>query len=314
MVDILHILKPYVEQIIVISPTDRQNHTYDKGIVPLPCIHYNITPKLLDDIWERQNALSTVYTKANKPEILKQLFDKIQGNSYARSVIDNIHRKRRDYEEEINNENHDESTTKAKIAEMDRECKKLIVLIYKHYINENRAKLQNTTLTKDEQFTLKFLNLNPRLVIIFDDCTDLLKKYKSHPVMQKLFYQGRWAFITALIACHTDKALDPELKKNAFVNIFTGEKSAHSYFGRASNDLDKEEKARANAACKAAFSPLAKHQKLVWVREENKFYKFTATSHDNFKFGSPVIWEYCRQIQAEAGSINTDNKFIGDFM
>jgi ABC-type dipeptide/oligopeptide/nickel transport system ATPase component len=134
MVDILHILKPYVEQIIVISPTDRQNHTYDKGIVPLPCIHYNITPKLLDDIWERQNALSTVYTKANKPEILKQLFDKIQGNSYARSVIDNIHRKRRDYEEEINNENHDESTTKAKIAEMDRECKKLIVLIYKHYI------------------------------------------------------------------------------------------------------------------------------------------------------------------------------------
>lgn len=314
MVDILHLLKPYVDQIIVISPTDRQNHTYDKGIVPLPCIHYNITPKLLDDIWERQNALAAVYTKANNADVLKKLFDRIPNNSYERGVIDSINKKKRDYEDLINSEEKEEGVARAKIADMEKECKKLIILIYKHCINKHKDRLAKLPLSKDEQFSLKYLNLNPRLVIIFDDCTDLLKKFKSHSVMQKLFYQGRWAFITALIACHTDKALDPELKKNAFVNIFTGEKSANSYFERKTNDLDKEERVRASAARKTAFTPMAKHQKLVWVREENKFYRFTASSHDNFKFGSSVIWEYCKQIQAEAGTINTDNKFIGDFI
>lgn len=314
IVDILYQLKPHVDQIIVISPTDRQNHTYDKGIVPLPCIHYTITAKLLDDIWERQNALSAVYTKANKPEILRSLFDRIPRNTEARDVINNINRKRRAYEDEIQADGADDALIKLKIADMENECKKLIILIYKHYINEHRESLSKLAITNDERFSLKYLNLNPRLVIIFDDCTDLLKKFKSHPVMQKLFYQGRWAFITALIACHTDKALDPELKKNAFISIFTGEKSAHSFFERKSNDLDKEERQRAAAACKASFTPIAKFQKLAWVRDENKFYRFTASSHDNFRFGSPIIWEYCKQIQAEAGTMSPDNKFIQDFM
>lgn len=314
MVDVLFQLRPYVDQIIVISPTDRQNHTYDKGIVPLPCIHYNLTSKLLDDIWERQNALAAVYTKANNADILKQLFDRIPNNSRENDIINSVNRKRKEYAAEVSAESVDESTAKAKIADMEKECKKLIILIYKDCIDRHKDKLAKLALNRDEQFSLKYLNLNPRLVVIFDDCTDLLNKFKKHPVMQKLFYQGRWAFITALIACHTDKALDPELKKNAFVSIFTGEKSAIAYFERKSNDFDKEEKIRATSARKGAFTPLAKHQKLVWVREEGKFYRFTATAHDNFKFGSSVIWEYCKQIQIEAGTINTDNKFINDFM
>lgn len=313
IIDILHHLKPYVDQIIVISPTDPQNHTYDKGIVPLPCIHYTISAKLLDDIWSRQNALASVYTKANKIEILRDLFDRVN-NSMAKSVIENINNKKRTYEKEILQDNVDETTAKAKIDEMGRECERLIILIYKHFINTEREKLVKLPLNSDEKFTLKYLNLNPRIVVIFDDCTDQLKKFKSHPVMQKLFYQGRWAFITALFACHTDKALDPELKKNAFINIFTGEKSAHGYFERPSNDFNKEEKSRAAAACKAAFTPIARFQKLAWLREDNNFYRFTAEPHDNFRFGSSAIWEYCKRIQAEKGSINPGNKFIQEFM
>ena len=132
--------------------------------------------------------------------------------------------------------------------------------------------------------------------------------------MQKLFYQGRWAFITALIACHTDKALDAELKKNAFVSIYTEETCAHAYFERKSSDLDRDAKARAAAACKAAFSPILPYQKLAWIRDEKKFYKLTATPRENFRFGSPIIWEYCKQIQAEAGTISANNKFLQDFI
>lgn len=311
IVDILYHLKPHCDQIIVICPTDRQNHTYDRGLVPLPCIHYTITPKLLDDIWERQSALGAVYSRANNPDILASLFNKCNSNE-AKIIINNINKKLSDYKDEING---DESCTdkSTKITNMEGECNKLILLIYKHHINENRDKLLLCQLTPDEKFSLKYHNLNPRMVLIFDDCTDLLFKYKRHPVIQKLFYQGRWSYITTILACHTDKALDAELKKNAFVSIFTEEPCARAYFERKSTDLDKEGRSRAIDACKSAFTPLARHQKLIFLREEKKFYRFTSTARNNFEFGSPIIREYCAQIQAESGALSPDNKFIRDF-
>lgn len=312
IVDILHHLKAHVEQIIVISPTDRQNRTYSRGLVPLPCIHYDITDQLLDDIWQRQNAFCGAYSKANEPEVLLSLFNKV-GRSYEKTAIGSINRKLADYKEEVQRDIDDESVVKTKIAEMEADCKRLILLIFKHAINENREALSKMSLTKEENYSLKYLNLNPRLVLIFDDCTDLLTKFRKHRVIKKLFYQGRWAFITALIACHTDKALDPELKKNAFISMYTEETCARSFFERKSNDLDKEARGRSAMACKSAFTPMAKHQKLAWVREEKKFYRFTATARPSFRFGSQYLWDFCDQIQADSNTIASDNRFAGSF-
>jgi len=313
IVDILYQLKAHIDQILVISPTDRSNHTYDNEIVPTPFIHYTITAKLLEDIWERQSALASVYTKANKPEILKSLFDKISNNEESKRIIQNINDKLVSSEREMSSYANDPSQAKAKISQMKTECKKLILLVFKRAINANHKILSTYRLNSAEEYTLRFLNLNPRIVLIFDDCTDQIKKFKSNPVVQKLFYQGRWNYITLIIACHTDKALDPELKKNAFVSIFTEETCAHSYFGRPTNDLDRDAKIRAIQACKASFAPLTPHQKLAWLRDEKKFYRFTATSRSGFKFGSQVVWDYCNRISAEAGTVPMDNKFIHYF-
>lgn len=313
IVDILKHLQPYAEQILVISPTDMQNNTYS-GIVPKPCIHYTLTAQLLEDMWERQDTFAGVSKKADNPDVIRSLFSKIPSKNNSMIVIDSVYKKLSDYKAELKNEYHDDAVIEAKFKDMDKKCKELIQMIYKKAINDNTNTLSKMNLTIDEQFTLKYINFNPRLVLIFDDCTDLLKKFKTHPVMQKLFYQGRHAKITALIACHTDKALDPELKKNAFVSIFTEETCAHAYFERKSNDLDRDAKDRAKAACKIAFTPLAKFQKLAWVREEKKFYRFTAASHPPFKFGNEYIWEYCKQIQTEAGMLNSNSKFIHNFL
>jgi len=311
--DILHCIKDHVEQIIVISPTDRQNHTYDKGIVPSPCIHYTITEKLLVDIWDRQNALVSVYTNANNPNILRALFNKIQNNTDARKIIDEINTKLRNRAKEIKEDGGDPELIKSKIQEMETEGGKLILAIFKRCIKANKEQLSNMKLTKEEIYSLKYFDLNPRLALIFDDCTDLIKKFKAHPIIQKLFFQGRWAFITCLIACHTDVALEPGLKKNAFLTIFTEETSAHAYFERKTNDLTKEQKRVSANACKIAFTGLAKYQKLAWVRDESRFYTFTSKIHGNFRFGSQHFWDFCNKIKAEAGSIPTNNKFIGDF-
>jgi hypothetical protein len=132
--------------------------------------------------------------------------------------------------------------------------------------------------------------------------------------MQKMFYQGRHAKMTIIMALHTDKALSPELKKNAFVTIFNAEKSALAYFNRASNDFTKEEKIRNMEHCKIAFTPMLKYQKLIYVRPEDKFYKFTAAPHGSFKFGSSMFWKYCDEIQAKGTDISQSNKFMNDFV
>jgi len=310
IVDILYQLRSHVDQIMVISPSDRSNHTYDRGIVPLPCIHYTITPKLLEDIWERQSALTAIHAKANKPEIIKSLFKKIPNNGGTRDILARLHHKRKMISRELSDRG-----AGSKIAEINKNYNAMVMLLYKQSINKHKSRLDigDDKLSPDETFTLKFLNLNPRLVLIFDDCTDMIRRYSKHPIIQRLFYQGRHAQITALIACHTDKALDAELRKNAFVSIFTEECSAHAYFTRPSNDLDKDAKIRAASACKCSFTPLAEYQKLAWIREEKKFYRYTASKRDGFKFGCRIIWEYCKSIQARAGTLDPTNKFIHDF-
>jgi hypothetical protein len=313
MVDILYHLKPFVEQIIVISPSDPQNHTYDRGVVPLPCIHYEITSELLNNIWERQNALAAVYSRANEPTVLKGLFDKITNNGRARDEISQIYRKLKEYKAEIESTESEQSIMRSKVSTMEKDCKELILLIWKRYISINMRHLRRLKLSADEQYSLKYLDLNPRLVLIFDDCTPDMKKFSSHPVMKKLFFQGRWAFITFLIACHTDKCIDPELKKNAFVSIFTEESCANGYFERQSNNFGKEAKERANNALRAAFTPMTKFQKLVWVREDKRFYKFTATIRDGFEFGGDILREYCSRCQSSKNGAVTNNKFIHDF-
>lgn len=316
IVDILHALRPFVEQIVVISPTDRQNHTYDKGIVPLLFIHYTITTKLLEDLWKRQEALAAVFTRSNNKKTLESLFGKIPANarSEADDVIEGIKRKLRDSESEINKSTTDDSVAKSKIGEMKEECDKLIVKIYKHSITKNGAQLARLKLSDDEQYSLKYHGMNPRLVVIFDDATDLIKKYKTHPVMQKIFYQGRHSMITALIACHTDKALDSELKKNAAVSIFTEFSCASSYFTRTAMSFDRETQTKAIAAAKIAFSPTTPHQKLAWVRHEKKYYKFCAERRNGFGFCSAIVREYARLAACESGKVSADNQFMSDFM
>lgn len=317
IVDMLHALRPYIDQIIVFAPTDRQNHTYDKGIVPLPFIHYTITPKLLTDIWSRQEALVAVYTQSNNINILKSLFRKIDDSrrAPAEAVISEINVQLKTFERELTQKNLDESQFKTKLNEMKEDCDKLLIEIYKTYITREAANIGRLNLTKQEQFTLKYHALNPRLVIVFDDCTDLIKKYRSHDVMQKIFYQGRHSKITAIIAVHTDKVLDSELKKNAAISIFTELPCATAYFTRPSTSLDRESIARAIAACKIAFGdPTRPFQKLAYIRHEKKYYKFCAQKREGFSFCSAIVKSFCKIIAVENGKVSADNQFISEFM
>ncbi len=318
IIDILYQLKPFVDQIIVIAPTDPQNHTYSgktvkDRVVPLPCIHYSITDQLLKDIWARQEALTAAYMKANDKDVVESLFNRLNLRD-VKCTIDDITRRRREREAEIRAQYTDQESVKTKIEEMNEDFNKLVIMIYKHYININKSSLQRMSLTKDEQFTIKYLNLNPRLVLVFDDCTEQFDRFKKHPVIQKIGFQGRWNFITTVVACHTDLNLFSAFKTNAFVSIFTEESCVHMYFGRKSTGIDKDKKRRAEDACKIAFVPIVKHQKLAIIRENKTFYKFVATRRPGFTFGCSLLWDYCEKVQNNGRLMPSDNKFASGFI
>ena len=309
----LYHLKPHADQIIVVSPMDRVNKTYSSGMVPLPLIHYKLTDKLLDEIWDRQEVLSNVFKRANNPAIIKELFDKLNIRP-AQELIQHIYAKKACEEELLSNAIDDEEGVKKSIEEINEQSRSLVIMIYKHFINENFDKYAKMTLTKTEQYTLKYLNLNPNLVFVLDDCTTQIAKLKKHRRFQEIFYMGRHANITLIIGCHTDKTLDPEIKKNVSVSIYTDEGTARAVIERESTALDKEGKVVSRAAIRAAFVSTKKHQKLAYITSQSKWFKTTATKRVGFSFGSPIIQEFCARIQISTQSVSTDNKFMAKFV
>jgi energy-coupling factor transporter ATP-binding protein EcfA2 len=295
IVDILYHLKPRVDQVIVFSPMDKQNNTFGSGVVPRPFIHYAVTKEILDELWERQSSFVTIYTQANRPEVLARLFSRIPDPKPAQFLAAYANKV-----EKMISKMTEESDIDAARGTFDE----FKVRYYKKYIADHAKYLFSLPLTMSEKLSLKNLDFNPRIVVIFDDCTDILKSMKNSKFIQNIFYQGRWSMITLILGLHSDKALDPEIKKNIFTTIYTRQNVAVTAFERQSSGLSKNEKARAIAAAHESFTPVYQHQKLVYSQPRDTYYKYTAVPRKNFRFGSDELWILCDAIT------NTDDDVI----
>ena len=309
ILDILYHLAPHVEQIMVFSPNDQQNQIFAPKRVPLPMVHYVISPQILEALWERQQAFTAVAKRAQNPVVLKRLFDRCE-DGRAVEAVTMFAAKYRARIEELRRSGAD-----VKITETEEEYQRLIMTVYKKTISAHEKRVGKLKLSEDEQFTLKYLNFNPNLVVVFDDCTDQIKKFRTHPVINKFYTMCRWVSITMINGMHTDKALEPEQKKGAFTSIWTENSCANAYFERASNNFAKEERLSALATVKMVFSPLAKFQKLIWVRDEKRFYRYTAVNHPgDWRVGSDEFWNFCMQIKSNGASACPDNQFMQGFL
>jgi len=313
IVDIMATLNNDVDQIIVISPTDPANKTYSgKDVVPTPLIHYKLTDDLLETIWSRQEMFAAVYSRANQKSVLQSLFNRLNLTE-VKKILEQAEITKADKLREVNGQFSDKARAKTKTEEIEREYEKFFTLVYKRYISEYRKKLANMDLNQDEAFTIRYLEFNPRLLLIFDDCTADFKRLKSpraKSIMGKLFFQNRWAFTTVVIACHGDKNLDADLRNNAFMSIWTTRNSANVYFAHEANGFTKE---TAKKVIEWAPQIFKGFQKLVYIREKDKFYKYTAQEHFNFQFGCAAIRSYCKKIKSDGLSMDMNNEFFQYF-
>lgn len=309
IIDILHTIQGKIDQILVFSPMDQQNKTYSAGYVPITCIHYDISKDMLDTIWERQNALMAAWKRAMNVDTLRSLFMRVS-TSKGIDAVTTINSEFARAVAELRRSGTPDVI--AKIEDMEKARDDALTKIYKYYIDRSRDQLSHMTLNEDETYSLKFIDFNPRIVIIFDDCTDIIQTLRNYPVMKKIFNQGRHAGITMIIAGHTDKCLLPEQRKSAFLSIFASEQAASQFFER--KDLSDSLRRRGLDATRTAFTPMKKFQKLVWERESDVFYTFTATLHDVFRFGSKKLWEFNDRIKSDGEFGQVGNRFSVDFI
>ena len=312
--EVLYTLREHIEQVIVISGTDNSNGAYGDKVVPEQCVYTAFTPELLENLYERQSAFADVYKRANDAKLLKRLFERAE-SADGRRMVASIEQRLSQYEAEVTDTTPDPQAASAKIEHLRKDCNELIISIYKHYIRKHRDIIMRYKMAPEEQHALKYIDFNPRLLLIFDDVTEQIDRYKKHQIMQKIFFQNRHAYITVVIAAHSDSALGPALKKSAANTIFTDSLAARGYFNRDTNSIktDKVLMGLVNTAISQVRPSKENFTKLVWQGSEGKFHKHKAEPHSNFRFGGDALWRYCSLIAADKSTRLSTNKFMSDF-
>jgi len=297
--DILHTLKGHIEQAVVINPTIDDNDGYT-GIIPRVLIHKSLSETLLQSLWARQEAFCAKFKEYNRPHIIARLYDKAKTTKSEKFIARTYERMRQDMTAVAGDGRAAENIKKL--------CEEFVLLIKKDTIHSARDKLTN--LTPEETESLNHLRFNPRLALIFDDCTSEIEEHKKSKMMKEIFYAGRHKLITLIIIVHDDGALKPSVKKSSACIIFTDSKSANSFFTRANNGFSSEERRKFNRAATDIISPPDKpFQKMVFLQDRGAALSFTAQAHEPFEFCSKDVKTYCDMVAQQSGGKKVSNKY-----
>ena len=330
-----HIMKAvngHIEQIIIIAPSEPSNRSYE-GFVDPPFIHYRLyladplNPKkddgakgalrFLEAVWKRQEMMAAIYTRANNAEVLAQLYGRLPKTTRIEGLryIEVINVKRGRVIERVRKQYATEAgRCEEKVKEVNEKFKKMLILLYKKYIAPTYEELWDRgDLSEDERYSLYYLNFNPRLLLIFDDCAAQLKPFFNKDIFRLLFYQNRHSFITVVLCCQDDTDLPTNLRKNAFLSFFTEPIVCMSNFERASNKFPKQTKAIINEIIGDVFKG---HRKMAYIREDDHrqhFYHVQFPYPKPFRFGSEASHELCDNVQSAGVSMDKENPFYDRF-
>lgn len=329
----LDLLRGEVDQIIVVSPTELANHSYER-YVPSQLIHYTMTapdPKnprkrltgakgaeaFLQQIFDRQEMLRGIFDRANALSVLRELFARVSPElqAAAQPVINKITEVHKRSGARLKSKRLPPGVLIERQKELDYCIDRKYMVVYKHYIRQDFSRLwaRRARLSAGEQWALTYFELKPGLVLVFDDCASDLKPLFKTPLFRRLFYQNRHYYTTVIFSFQDDTDLVPNLRKNAFVSIYCSEVICRSFFSQTTNRFSKEEKQMVDDIATTAFE--LRNRKVAYIREDplgHHFYHFTAPATDERPFCSPAVLELCQGVQSTE-NLNAENPFYNSF-
>jgi len=317
--EIMYLCKEHIPTVFVIAPTNSSNNAYTNKI-PDQFIRKELDVEWLDKLLARQKNSAGAYINANKIEILKSLFNKISDET-SQALEQSIVNKAQTSLRYISDSVMDFPQKKKQKNQIIEHKDNMLRRLYKTTIRYHKVKLEkNPNLHKTEKAALSFLDFNPNIMLILDDCASKFKKlYKKSSAIKEIFYEGRHYFFTTIISTQDDKEVDSELRKNTTVSIFTTAQSATSNFERTSNGYPKHERNKAKTCIESVFkqqeNDVTHYQKLVYVQGESDPFRYTiADLYDDFRMGSLPMWQYSEKIKSHKNSLNKNNPLFDKYI
>lgn len=339
---ILDKISTEVETIILVSPTEPSNKSFTK-YVPLAMQHSEMSmpdPKFPNDktkritgpkgvlgfikmVWDRQSLLTEIYKNANRPEVVKSLFerlpDKVKSKAHRECLdrIDTMYQLAlKKLEKRFMRELSTFEKEKEKLEEKSMEHK---INGYKHYIMENMRYIwkKHKDFTEDEQYAIHYIMLNPKSVIIFDDCAaQMVAAIQNKEEFRNYFYQNRHVNITAIFTFQDDTDLKANLRKNAFMSIYCTALVCRAYFTRSANGWPSEIKKMVEEYIQLVYESgdsSMEYAKFVYYRDDPKkqnYYYLRVGNPKEKMFGSSGFKDLCKALESK-NSIDSNNMFYG---
>lgn len=341
---VLDVIRDEVDTAILVSPTEPSNQSFT-NYIPQPMIHFRMTvpnPKSPNDpskriggaagtlgfvnmVWDRQKLLTEIYERANRLRVLQRLFERLPSKTQARANGDCIRRITEIHEDTLHRLRKRFRRDAAKLGDETEKLRKkheeALCSAYKHYVWNNIEHVwkKHKEFSEDEQYAIHYIALNPKAVIIFDDCaSQFTKPIQGKDEFRQYFYQNRHVNLTVIFSFQDDTDLVANLRKNAFLSVFCTDRVCRANFERGANNWDKATKKKVDEYIDEVYGrhePDRKHIKLAYYRDDARgqnFYYVQSGRPQEKMFGSAAYLDLCRALESNR-SIDTTNPYFDTF-
>lgn len=307
---IMYILKNYIPNVIIISPTNTMNNTFT-GIVPNVLIYKKVDIQLLLMIKQRQEESVHIDNLINNKEKLESVFKKCalsKDNEICQELIKLKNKKIMQCEYNTALSDIKKNDYKSNINKKHQEnlIKFYKLTIKKRFQNKDIKSMNNLSI--DEKKIIKFIDFNPNFLLVLDDCAADAKEWGKDPEIENLFFNGRHFRMTTIISLQDEQILNPRIRSNAFNSIFTTPKCAKAYFNRATNNFSSKDRKLYDKYIEMVFhkseitkdgDEIKNFKKLVYIREDqtNPIHYIIGEIYNNFQFGSKELYNLTERCQ-----------------
>lgn len=319
--EIMNLCRDYIPNTLIITPpTSRKSYV---NRIHNMCIKEDLTKKKMQQIWQRQVYATEVYNIANNPDTLKSLFAKSPDRESIGYVTE-ICRRAEARIEEIRRSDASFDQRQGQISNLMALRNQRILAIYKTTIRKYKDYLEHQQLSLEEKTALKFLDFNPRFMLVIDDCSEMMKRWMNYfkkdeeNIFEKILYKGRHNFITMVFSCHDDKLIATELRKNARVVFYTNSQSLNASLNKQGNGFSTRERKEFMDVGDFLFrdekSEVKLHRKFCYVREDSNPLKYTiANRYSDFNMTSGPLGELVNKMPKQSDAL-VNNPFVQEFV
>ncbi len=298
---VLYNVRHYFPRVIVFCPTGELNHDY-KGKVDDCMVYTDLTEEMLININQAQEEVSDTYVQfVQNIKYLREVFD-ICASDKQRGQMQTMEQTLAEVINRIKVSNDAENIKSQNIKNVKDNFESQIRDYMKSIITAVRNTIKIDRLTPGAQKCVRYIDLNPNVLFIFDDCQNELSrlyKKKNSPackILEDFCTRGRHRFTSVYFTCQDDSALPPPIRKGAHVSVLTQSGVASSFLGRDTSGLTPLLKKRGQALVSQLFQGPDDHRKIIHFREgadENRFQYHVADLTGEYTTMSKLINKFC---------------------